>query len=971
MRTGNPPATRIAGGFATAMAIVISSAALVARGDDAQTVPDWIRGSGNALEMRLSGRVKRKDGQAVDEATVRISIDFNQQHFETVTPEVRDGAFEVWIPVNKYRWYSVKIDASCQDGARAHETIVRNQLRQRVIDGVVLQVERPQRSVEFQLLHQGSAVANAKLRVQLNNGAYLRTQAEADGVATILLLPHEELIAVTAWSQDQLIGGYQFSRKPIRDPKADHHEIEMVTCRPCPVTLRDGEEKPIKDVPLQLQVATPQPHVNFFGIPDDVTLITDENGVAIYPYFPEIDDVYCYAELHSEDWRRVESKYEQEAFVVTAQKAVERHTVEGAVSGGDVFLGGFVVRLGSFQAEEEGRIDYVYAVTDADGRFSVDVLPDATYCAYVSDERWVTPSIDLIPYESVTQKHNSPNLNVAKGIPVQVRLTSGSDRKPIAKMRVHLGSNHSFTWQENGKPRSGVLGRRSDGYTDDEGRVTVFVPAGDLEASVYSTDWRANQKIVVEAGTKNEIHLHRAVDKAVAVEGKIVPWQDDQELKDATIQIGAIDGQTGEEFALKADDEGNFRFETKATKLAAVAVSADKRFAGSALIQDLDGTASIRLYPTKSFHGQILDGEGQPVASHPVRASIRVSDGSRFGNGFPTTFYLPRIERLTDANGRYRFESLPCKTEISIRADTLDHQPNQFRSIDTVYLLPDEERREVITRLGKNEASGDKKTLAERFQITQRDCRLNNFRQMVILADDENEVVVDFIEKSLLDYSQQKKITTFMQLRVVPSDLADPVDQSFVERMNWPAVKDGHVFICAYDADENELGRAVLNVADARSASIADEFIQQHATPQQDAQQKWDKAFKTAQASDRRVWIRTGQRYCGPCFRLSRWIDDHRDVLEKDFVLVKVDDVRDRHGFKVAKRLTQGRPVGVPFHSMFDADGNLITDSYGPIGNIGSMSGVEGKRHFRTMLDAACVNITPDEIERLIESLDD
>ena len=155
------------------------------------------------------------------------------------------------------------------------------------------------------------------------------------------------------------------------------------------------------------------------------------------------------------------------------------------------------------------------------------------------------------------------------------------------------------------------------------------------------------------------------------------------------------------------------------------------------------------------------------------------------------------------------------------------------------------------------------------------------------------------------------------------------------------------------------------------AAETAYGFIERYAPAQQDAEAKWDEAFRQAKEQNKRVWVRTSQRYCGPCFRLSRWIDDHREVIEKDFVVLKIDDVRDLNGQAVAGRLTKGRVVGVPFHAMFDASETLIADSFGPLGNIGSMSGVEGKRHFKKMLDGACSKITSQEIQMLLDSLGD
>lgn len=135
------------------------------------------------------------------------------------------------------------------------------------------------------------------------------------------------------------------------------------------------------------------------------------------------------------------------------------------------------------------------------------------------------------------------------------------------------------------------------------------------------------------------------------------------------------------------------------------------------------------------------------------------------------------------------------------------------------------------------------------------------------------------------------------------------------------------------------------------------------------SQRKWGQASARAEEAGKLVWIRTGARYCGPRFRLNRWLDDHRDVLEKDSVLVKVG-ARDISSVGVVEKLSNGRSVGLPFHAIFAPNENRTTDSHGPIGNIGGMAGVEGKQHFRKMLELACTRISREEIESLLDSID-
>ena len=131
---------------------------------------------------------------------------------------------------------------------------------------------------------------------------------------------------------------------------------------------------------------------------------------------------------------------------------------------------------------------------------------------------------------------------------------------------------------------------------------------------------------------------------------------------------------------------------------------------------------------------------------------------------------------------------------------------------------------------------------------------------------------------------------------------------------------------------------------------------------------KWDEAFAKAKATDRKVWARISGRYCGPCFRLSRWLDDRKETLEKDYVFLKIGG-RELHGAEITKRITLGEHHGIPFFAIFDPDGNRLIDSAGPLGNIGHPSGFEGKRHLRKMLMTTRKRITPEEVEAVVGTL--
>jgi hypothetical protein len=101
---------------------------------------------------------------------------------------------------------------------------------------------------------------------------------------------------------------------------------------------------------------------------------------------------------------------------------------------------------------------------------------------------------------------------------------------------------------------------------------------------------------------------------------------------------------------------------------------------------------------------------------------------------------------------------------------------------------------------------------------------------------------------------------------------------------------------------------------------------------------------------------------------MTGWLDDQRAILEKDYVMLKIDDVRDISGKDVSQRITGGQEVGIPFHAIFDASGKMLVDSNGPLGNIGHGGGIDGRKHLKKMLLGTRKNITDAEIQRVVET---
>ncbi len=227
------------------------------------------------------------------------------------------------------------------------------------------------------------------------------------------------------------------------------------------------------------------------------------------------------------------------------------------------------------------------------------------------------------------------------------------------------------------------------------------------------------------------------------------------------------------------------------------------------------------------------------------------------------------------------------------------------------------------------------------------------------------------MKQNLLDYDANIKVSNYMQIQFNISDSPSTKGRAFSAAQKWPLPPAGCVAAIALDGEGNELGRTILEVSTSDVKDKAAAFVEAHLPPAVDARQKWDEAFALAKKTNRRVWVRISQRYCAPCHLLNRWLDDHRELLDKEFVMLKIDDVRDLHGLEIAKEITGGQSYSVPFFGFYNGDEKMLVNSVGPIGNIGFMSGYESKRHLRRMLEQGKRRLTGEEVEQLLNSLND
>jgi hypothetical protein len=240
---------------------------------------------------------------------------------------------------------------------------------------------------------------------------------------------------------------------------------------------------------------------------------------------------------------------------------------------------------------------------------------------------------------------------------------------------------------------------------------------------------------------------------------------------------------------------------------------------------------------------------------------------------------------------------------------------------------------------------------------------------LVIHSDDTD--TVKSVSSQLLDDNEVPEILSYMPLVVSSADASkDSSAADFAREQNSQLPVSKGIFLAAVDANGRVLGAFTLQGdKSGGDAAAARAFVARHQPPPHDAAESFATALAQAAASNRNVLIQGSGPRCIPCVGLTRWIETHRGLLARDYVLLKIDVDRDRNGKALAQRLVP-RIDSIPWMAIVDAKGKLLADSEGPLGNVGFPSQFEDLRHFRDMLAATRRSLTAEEIAMLIESLD-
>lgn len=150
-------------------------------------------------------------------------------------------------------------------------------------------------------------------------------------------------------------------------------------------------------------------------------------------------------------------------------------------------------------------------------------------------------------------------------------------------------------------------------------------------------------------------------------------------------------------------------------------------------------------------------------------------------------------------------------------------------------------------------------------------------------------------------------------------------------------------------------------------------FLQQHHVQRRTAKQYLKGALARSKEEGKNLLLHFGADWCGNCRQLERWLvdPDVAQIMERNFIELKIDTEETRGGRKLLDRTRTGEPGGIPWFAFFGQDGTLVVDSNREADgkNVGYPKKPDDAAHFRKMLEKAGPGLNKAEIDTLIKAL--
>ncbi|MCX7424273.1 MAG: carboxypeptidase regulatory-like domain-containing protein, partial [Planctomycetia bacterium] len=777
------------------------------------------------------------------------------------------------------------------------------------------------------------------------------------------------------------------------------HVLTLGGAKTARIKLLDPEDRPLVGIDVVPWVfekeRRPRREVwddlNISGVAD-FRVKTGADGVAVFDWLP------AWQSGRINFWPQVEKDYWAPERIMVDLKAGESEVtarlvrtvpVHGQVRFADGRPAeGIWVQAGGAGYQTDGFRESTR--TGADGRFEFRVYPDQLCMFVVSDSEWAAPARTGIIVRPDTPV-DGIDFQLQPAVRIHGQVTIGPEKKPLAGHTMTLiqygpDNLNSPAKSELPNPTNSNVYVRSSivqwATTDAEGCYQLHVGPGEYD--LRGPDNSAVQKLSVGNQESLVFDFHTSRPDRGVITGRVVlEGKEPQPVADAEV-TGISRAQAGHaELFARTDAEGRFRVERWLDQMTVYAKSKDGKLAGIVEVGPDDKEVTIPVRPVASAAGRLVDAtNGQPLADREIQYGVRIHDLKP--DGSQAESWSTRFGGTTksDAEGRFTLEGLTVGAEydLSVPVQVEGDPPNSGRRQSVGNATP--KGRETID-LGNLElkppyhpptlqeriaaAFNKPGTVAERLDRARKDARLAYKRVLIVLADPQSEACQQICSLYFDDTDAQK---AFADYQLLPVNTKDGLGVD-VEAVAKTGVK--KPMLVVFDVDGKMLANS--DVGEISTDGRIDrqrlvDFLKAHAPTPPDAETLLADALASAVREEKRVLVEESGAFCGWCVVLARFLDAHREVLGRDYVVVTIDRDRFAHGGDVMDRVRTAKEGGIPWMAILDAQGKVLVTSDAPGGNIGYPAKPEEIDHFMKMLGTTAKRLTPDDLAALRKDLE-
>jgi hypothetical protein len=411
----------------------------------------------------------------------------------------------------------------------------------------------------------------------------------------------------------------------------------------------------------------------------------------------------------------------------------------------------------------------------------------------------------------------------------------------------------------------------------------------------------------------------------------------------------------------KSDSDGNWKASSPEVPILVGAKSADEKFAALARLEPGTPGLTLRLTPTTTARGKLVDEDGKAVARKQLCYA-------------PTPFITALGGKVvTDNEGNFTLGGLSPEQKYLLSfvwddGDTSSIQiflPKKAETLDLANVMTPPTPLSLSQRAAF--LFGQLKDLPEKIEQSLKFDGPQSIRLIVVVGDPQSEAArrcaksffvgsypayegtyVSIENEAAMSFLRTKYGLDVAQLKPL-SLLIFSADEKLVASKHLP---------WTMSTDEDDLNADV------------DKFLNTHALPRPDARELLAAAFARARCEGKCVLLDEIGTYCGWCRVLARFFDRHSDIFADHFVLVQIDRDRSPHGYDALNPYRPSGEGGVPWCALIDADGKKLGDWDTADGNMGYPTLPKEFDHLERILKLAAPKITDQQLAEMRADLE-